>query len=727
MIKSLKSVHGALIGACMFLAVNLVSCTGADTAEVNLIPKPMEMTVSGGYLPVDVAALTGGQAENVVYQVNPDAADIAEEGYQLTVDKNGVKVVARTDAGLFYGKQTLLQLMTPDGLPYVSINDAPRFPYRGLHLDVSRHFFDKEEVMKLMDAMAYYKMNKLHLHLTDAGGWRIQIDKYPKLTSEGAYRTQSDWREWWDKGTDRKFVKEGTPGAYGGYYTKDDIRAMLAHAEKLHITIIPEIEFPAHSEEVFIGYPELNCAGKPYSGGDFCIGNPATFRFMEGVLTEIIELFPSEYIHIGGDEASKQTWKKCPKCQRLMKREGLADVNELQSYMIHRAENFLKSKGRRLIGWDEILEGGLAPDATVMSWRGEAAGFKSARMGHDVVMTPGAYLYLDMYQADPRTQPVAIGGYSPVKKVYSYNPIPKNSLTVEEAAHFLGVQGNIWTEFIPTEEHLEYMVFPRALAIAEIGWTPQNDRSWPDFRKRMNANIPVLQKMGIRPFTLSNEIEVLMNVDTLQQEITVNLDTEKYPAEIRYTMDGSIPTPSSLLYVDRIVVKDSADICAGVFIDGELQGDVTRKRVDYHMGIGKKIEFSTRLYSGYMAGGINAVIDGYRGGFTVQDQRWQGYLDNMHCVVDLGEVKKLTSVNSKWMQLIVPGIFQPSKVELLTSVDGKTFVSRGEILNDVSLEDTNLILKDYKFTGDWEARYVQLKASRSKKGGFIFVDEIVIW
>ena len=722
-----KRVSKVLGGTLLVGSVLFTSCNQTVETQIQLIPEPFEMTQSDGMFKVSQAMLVGaGSASNKVnFRVDPNATDIPDEGYQLEIDEAGVRLTAKTETGLFYGKQTLLQLLTPNGLPYVKINDHPRFPYRGLHLDASRHFFDKEEVKKLMNVMSYYKLNTLHLHLTDAGGWRLQIDKYPKLTQEGAFRTQSDWREWWDNGKDRQYLKEGTEGAYGGYYTKDDIRDMLAYAAEKHITIIPEIEFPAHSDEVFVAYPELCCAGKSHTSGDFCIGNPKTFEFMENVLTEVIELFPSEYIHIGGDEAGKNTWKTCPKCQALMKKEKLANVDELQSYMIRKAEEFLNSKGRRLIGWDEILEGGLAPEATVMSWRGEAAGFKSARMGHDVIMTPGSYMYFDFYQADPRHQPVAIGGYTPIRKVYSYNPIPQDSLTAEEAKHFLGVQANTWTEYIPTPEHLEYMMFPRALAVAEIGWTPQEKRDWQDFKPRVNAHIPVLQQMGLNPFPLSNELEFDMVVDTIQKEIRVTMDAEKYPAEIHYTTDGSTPTASSPIYQEPIVVKDSAKIVAGIFVNGQLQDRVSEQRIDYHKGIGKSIRFNSRLYPGYMAGGINAIINGYRGGLTYLDQRWQGYTDNLDCVIDLGEVMDLHQISSKWMQLTGPGVYQPKKVEVLTSEDGKNFTSQGVIPTTIPQDKSDLTFQEYTFQGNWKARYVQLKAQNPK--GFIFVDEIVIW
>ena len=719
--KQSRNYVTGLAAACSLL---LIACSPEEVRQVNLIPKPEQMTMTGGTFTVDSLALFGGQSSRNIKTVIDEAWSGNPEGYQLDVTPGGIDLRAGSPDGLFYGMQTLRQLYAGGEVPCVSIRDNPRFGYRGLHLDVSRHFFSKEEVMKLLDVMSFYKLNTLHMHLTDAGGWRIEIDKYPKLTSETAFRTESDWRKWWD-GRDRKYLPEGTPGAYGGYYTKEDIREIVKHAASKHINIIPEIEFPGHSEEVLMAYPELSCSGKPYQNGDFCIGNELSFTFMEDVLAEVIDLFPSEYIHVGGDEAGKSAWKKCPKCQALMKEKGMKNVDELQSYMIHRAEEFLNSKDRKLIGWDEILEGGLAPEATVMSWRGEDGGIKSARMGHDVVMTPGNYMYLDFYQADPKTQPYAIGGYTPIKKVYSYDPVPADSLTVEECRHILGVQANTWTEYIQTPEHLEYMMFPRALAVAEIGWTSQELRTWEDFKPRMNAHISKLQGMGIRTFTLSDELEVTMQVDTAGREIEVILDAEKYPAEIRYTTDGSVPVASSALYAGPITVQDSAHIKAAIFRDGVLQGTPTEKKVDYHRAINKPIHYNSKLYEGYMAGGTNALLDGYRGGLTYLDGRWQGYLDDLDCVIDMEEETDIHKVSIRFMQLIGPGVFQPGQVELLTSEDGENFISRGIVPTTVPADDPDLLFQEYTFDGNWKTRYIRLKAPRANPG-FIFADEIVV-
>ena len=720
--KQSRNYVTGLAAACSLL---LIACSSEEVRQVNLIPKPEQMTMTGGTFTVDSLALFGGQSSRNIKTVIDEAWSGNPEGYQLDVTPGGIDLRAGSPDGLFYGMQTLRQLYAGGEVPCVSIRDNPRFGYRGLHLDVSRHFFSKEEVMKLLDVMSFYKLNTLHMHLTDAGGWRIEIDKYPKLTSETAFRTESDWRKWWD-GRDRKYLPEGTPGAYGGYYTKEDIREIVKHAASKHINIIPEIEFPGHSEEVLMAYPELSCSGKPYQNGDFCIGNEKSFTFMEDVLAEVIDLFPSEYIHVGGDEAGKSAWKKCPKCQALMTEKGMKSVDELQSYMIHRAEEFLNSKDRRLIGWDEILEGGLAPEATVMSWRGEDGGIKAARMGHDVVMTPGNYMYLDFYQADPKTQPYAIGGYTPIKKVYSYDPVPADSLTVEECRHILGVQANTWTEYIQTPEHLEYMMFPRALAVAEIGWTPQELRTWEDFKPRMNAHISKLQGMGIRTFTLSDELEVTMQVDTAGREIEVILDAEKYPAEIRYTTDGSVPVASSALYAGPITVQDSAHIKAAIFRDGVLQGTPTEKKVDYHRAINKPIHYNSKIYEGYMAGGTNALLDGYRGGLTYLDGRWQGYLDDLDCVIDMEEETDIHKVSIRFMQLIGPGVFQPGQVELLTSEDGENFISRGIVPTTVPADDPDLLFQEYTFDGNWKTRYIRLKAPRANPG-FIFADEIVVW
>ena len=448
---------------------------------------------AGGYrLPVTVFPAS---VNAIVCKLNPAISNT--EGYKLSVQKDLIVLEAKTPQGIFYGMQTLRQLLPFQierpylsniswTVPCVEIEDEPRFAYRGLMLDVCRHFMPKEFVFKFIDMLAYHKMNTFHWHLTDDQGWRIEIKKYPKLTQIGAFRnrtlegryTSSDKRKW-----------DNT--RYGGFYTQDEIKEVIAYAQKRFITVIPEIEMPGHAIAALASYPELSCTGGPFEVeglwgvfNDIYCPKEETFTFLEDVLSEVINLFPSEYIHIGGDEAPKLRWKNCAHCQDLMKKEGLKDEHELQSYFIKRMEKLVESKSRRIIGWDEILEGGLAPNATVMSWRGEAGGIDAAKQNHDVIMAPNTYVYLDYYQAAPQTQPLAIGGFLPLWKVYSYNPMP-SSLTPAEAKHILGVQGNIWTEYISDTNQAEYMALPRGAAVAEIGWSPEAKRNYTDFKQRM--------------------------------------------------------------------------------------------------------------------------------------------------------------------------------------------------------------------------------------------------
>lgn len=650
------------------------------------------------------------------------------EGYKLGITPEKIVLMAGSGAGLFYGVQTLGQLLEDSQfydagkrvwrLPALQISDHPAFPYRGLHLDVSRHFFSKEFVMKCLDLMSVYKLNRLHWHLTDAAGWRIEIKKYPELTERAAWRSQEDYLAWW-KG-DRHYVTRDSAVAYGGYYTQEEIREVVDYAAKHHITVIPEIEMPGHSEEVLAVYPQLSCSGKPYQNGEFCIGNEQTFEFIENVLTEVLELFPSEYIHVGGDEASKAAWKKCPRCQKRIREEHLEDEKGLQSYLIRRVGEFLKSKGRKLIGWDEILEGGLAPEATVMSWRGEDGGIEAARMGHDVIMTPGAYCYFDSYQADPETQPYAIGGFTPYLKVYSYHPVPEK-LTTAEACHILGAQANLWTEYIQTPQHAEYMLFPRLLALAEVVWSPLEQRDREDFKRRVGKHIPLLQQRGVNVFTLSDHVDILTEVDTLNQRIKVWFDSEKYRPEIWYSINEEEPR----LFDTAFFVRGAARIKAFIVEQGKKSEEVSVANIDYHKGIGKKVSYKNRYSGSYPAAGERTLTDGYRGGLTYSDGRWQGFLTHIDVTVDLDSVCDLSYVSTGFMQLIGPGVYMPEYVVISVSVDGKNFRDVARIENDVPVDKKELVIKDFTAHFGAKARYVRLFAR--KHAGFQFIDEIIIY
>ena len=588
------------------------------------------------------------------------------ESYTLSVPPQQILIRATSGAGLFYGVQTLLQLAQPSGagsysIASVEIEDTPRFAYRGLMLDVSRHFSTKEFIKKQIDALAYYKINRLHLHLTDAAGWRLEIKKYPLLTEFAAWRTDPTWKQWWNGG--RKYVRFDVPGAYGGYYTQDDIREILEYARQHYITVIPEIEMPSHSEEVLAAYPQLSCSGEPYKNSDFCVGNEETFTFLENVLTEVMELFPSEYIHIGGDEAGKSAWKTCPKCQKRMKDEHLANVDELQSYLIHRIEKFLNNHGRHLLGWDEILQGGIAPNATVMSWRGEEGGIAAVTSGHRAIMTPGAYCYLDSYQDAPYSQPEAIGGYLPLKKVYSYNPVPA-SLTAEQAKLVYGVQGNLWVEYIPTPEHVEYMIYPRILALAETAWSAPERKSWPDFHTRALSAVADLQAKGYHPFDLKKEI-------------------------------GS--RPESLQPVS-------------------------------HLALGKKVIYNSPYSSHYPAQGNTALTDGIRGDWTYGDGSWQGFIsDNrLDVTIDMEKETSIHSVTAAFMQVVGAEVFLPETVVISISDDGTHFTELRKQHFEVSKE-TPIRFTDISWQGEAKGRYVRYQAQAgSEFGGWIFTDEIIV-
>ncbi|MDD3787918.1 MAG: family 20 glycosylhydrolase [Petrimonas sp.] len=744
---------------CGLFVAGLASCTkgskAGNDASLQLIPYPDSVTFNNDSLDIsagfnltvqritedkkawftdylqsaDLPVSDGNKLIlNLIVEDGSGEVPVSDEGYRLSVHRKGATITASSETGIFYGLQSLLQLsVDKTKIPLLDIQDEPRFSYRGLMIDCSRHFFPLDFLKKQINMMAHYKLNKFHWHLTDGPGWRIEIKKYPELTQIAAWRTDSLWKDWWATNP-RKYVKEGTPGAYGGYYTQDQARELVKYAGERHIEIIPEIEMPGHSEEVLAVYPQLSCTGKPYTSSEFCIGNPETFVFLENVLSEIAALFPSKYIHIGGDEASTEHWKNCPKCQALMKKEGLKDEKELQSYLIKRIEKFLTSKGKRLIGWDEIMEGGLAPEATVMSWRGEEAGIKAAEAGHDVIMTPGKYCYFDQYQGFPDTQPEAIGGFLPIEKVYSYNPVP-DSLTAETAKHILGVQANMWAEYIATQKHAEYMIWPRLLALAEVAWTKPENKSWDNFKTRVNHAIPYLQSKGFNPYTLSKQPFLETKTDKEQNAILVTLSSELYPVDIRYTTDGSQPSVASEIYTEPILVKDSALIVAQLYRGNAPVGNLVFKRVDYHKAIGKKVTYVSPFSPYYPAGGDEALVDGYVGGLTHGDGRWQGFnVPEMEFIVDLGKTHSLHTVNMNFMQNGNAWIWFPKQVFVEISQDGNTFVPLTKIATKIAKNAEGTLFEPFVWKGQASARYVRVKAvSNGTKGGWMFLDEVVIW
>ncbi len=647
---------------CLLLCATLVGC-GERSMELGVIPMPKEVTTKRGVFKTNGEHWVDDTAR-VKFRIVEHLQGVdSPEAYVMRVTRRCVEVEATSEAGLYYGMQTLLQMVDAEGrIPCGVIKDEPRFDYRGMMLDVSRHFYDVDFVKKQIDAMAAYKLNHLHLHLTDAAGWRIEIERYPRLTELAAWRTHHLWKDWWN--AERRYCEANDSSAHGGFYTQDEIREIVEYAGKHHVTVIPEIEMPSHSEEVLAAYPELSCTGEAYKHSDFCAGKEETFVFLENVLTEVMELFPSEYIHIGGDEASKQAWKLCPHCQQRMADEGLADVDELQSYFISRIERFLNSRGRKLLGWDEILDGGLAPNATVMSWRGTEGGIKAMQMGHRAIMTPGEFCYFDSYQDAPHTQPEAIGGYLSLEKVYSYEPLP-DTLNAEVAELLYGVQANLFTEYVPTEEHMEYMLYPRMLALAEVAWSAPERRDYENFRIRALDAVEQLQMKGYNTFDLSHEV-------------------------------------------------------------GNRPG--AEKPVQ-HLAVGKRVSYmdGSAYYGGYTAGGDTALVDGLRGGWTYGDKRWQGFLGRkgVDVVIDLGQMTKIASVSADFMQICGPGVFMPAQVIVSVSTDGERYTELQTVDNEVVRDDA-VTFRTFGWEGSAEARYVRYQARRSDFGGFLFIDEVVV-
>jgi hexosaminidase len=535
-------------------------CFAADTNKPAVVPAPQQMALGEGVFTltpntricVDRASVATGQQlavrwrkstgyslevvsrfsagyaiKNAILLTTKNArADLGSEGYELNVATNSIVLRAPAQAGLFYGAQTLSQLLPPQvfstnlvrgedwRIPCVQIVDQPRFKWRGMMLDVSRDFFSKEEIEQLLNLLALHKINTFHWHLVDNNGWRIEIKRYPKLTEIGAWRQHSRVLPGRQKATNLEQDAAhpawaaalpsayGPDGRYGGFYTPDEVREVVAHARARHITVVPEIEMPGHSAAALSAYPELNCTGVLH-GAVYCAGRDASFEFLEGVLKEVFELFPGPYIHIGGDEVRMDNWAHCDQCQARMKAEGLTNVTQLQSYFIRRIEKFVAAHGRKLVGWSEIGKGGLAKNATVMDWIGTAV--ETASAGHDVVMSPREYCYLDQYQSlDHSTEPWAIGGYLPLSELYAFEPVPVN-LEPQFQSHILGAQGNLWTEYVASFKHVEYMAFPRMCALAEVVWSPKEERNWDDFSRRLQIHLRRLDELSVnyRPVSVN--------------------------------------------------------------------------------------------------------------------------------------------------------------------------------------------------------------------------------
>ncbi|MEO5584634.1 MAG: family 20 glycosylhydrolase [Flavobacteriales bacterium] len=745
----------------LILLILLASSVKAQRPEIlpSLIPLPAEMVVTGGTcslecpwsfhpdrtISTEFMELLKAEVEPLhgtpevlcevplrieLHRIQPDTL-LPSEWYSLRVASDHITLTATTEEGLLRGSRTLIQLLEEGkgtgSIPCLSITDEPRFAWRGMHLDVARHFFPVPFVKKYIDLLARYKMNSFHWHLTDDQGWRIEIKKYPKLTEVGG------WRKGSQVGPYGRMEYDSIP--YGGFYTQDEIREVVAYAKARHINVVPEIEMPGHAMAALAAYPQLGCTGGPYEvqrgwgvfDDVFCAGNDTVFTVLEDVLTEVMALFPSPYIHIGGDECPKERWKTCPKCQARMKAEGLKDEHELQSYFIQRIEKFVNSKGRKIIGWDEILEGGLAPNAAVMSWRGNEGGVAAAKSGHYAVMTPGGYCYFDHYQGDPSNEPLAIGGYTTVQKVYSYEPIPAE-LNAEEAKYILGAQGNVWTEYILTPEQVEYMAVPRMLALAEVLWSPKEKRDEADFITRLEEEFPRLDAMNVNYAKSLYEVQFRLDHGSVPGTIKIELYTA-VAGTIGYTDTDSAGV---LKYATPFAITGSGrTITAGLYEERGNFPKTSSRTFHFNLATARPITLSEQPDEQYNNGGAFTLVDG----ITAQEKRvnteWLGWRKGVTITVDLGSEQKIGHIGigalnetHNWIQL-------PKEVVFSVSSDGKKFVPYG-----IAKSKGGVGRNDLSIDKPGKARYVRIDVQHignipegfagAGNPAWLFLDEIEV-
>jgi len=700
---------------------------------------------STGYAPKTKAIAAGEQVKNAItLGLDPDIAN--KEGYVLTTTPEGISINGQTENGVFYGIQTLRKSIPAEAkgatilIPAGEIKDEPRFSYRGMHLDVGRHFFPIEFIKKYIDLLALHNMNTFHWHLTEDQGWRIEIKKYPKLTEIGSQRSRT---------VIGRNTQEYDNTPYGGFYTQEEAKEIVKYAQERYITVIPEVDLPGHMLAALAAYPEMGCTGGPYEvcprWGVFedvlCIGNDKTMQFLEDVMSEIIEIFPSEYVHIGGDEAPRDRWKECPKCQARIKAEGLkADKNHtaedrLQSYCMTRIEKFLNSKGRRIIGWDEILEGDVAPNATVMSWRGASGGIKAAQMGHDVIMTPNTYCYFDYYQtADTKDEPLGIGGYVPIEKVYSLDPT--FDLNEEQKKHIIGAQANLWTEYIATTEHVEYMVLPRMAALAEVQWTQPEKKDFKDFTTRLASLMKFYQRDGFNYAKHVFDLKVDFTPDVAKKAVVVTLSTID-DAPIYYTLDGTEPTTASLKYIEPVVITETADFQA-VVIRPEGKSKVVNKKISFNKATYCPIELTFQPSEKYKFGGAITLVDGMKGNDSYATGAWLGFVGgDVEAIIDLGQETEIKRVATNAIVDMSAWIMGSTGLVVSISDDNKEF--REVAAKDIPAE-TNIDKKgveNYEITFDpVKARYVKVVIKRSPalpkghagegKAAYMFIDEVEV-
>ncbi|SFT90268.1 hexosaminidase [Algoriphagus locisalis] len=742
------------------------SCNNPEPTEISIVPYPSQIETGRGSFTLNSSTqlivqdegefsaeveflqammiqalgekLSNESRKNVV-EIRKSSSSQNPESYHLSISSDKVLLEAGTPEGIFYGMITLRQLLPPSmesgdstdeiKLPALTIRDQPLYDWRAMHLDVSRHFFSMDYLRRYVDLLSLYKLNKLHLHLTDDQGWRIEIKKYPELTAQGAWRTFNDQDSiCMDKAIeDPRFALESKhleerdgKLQYGGFYTQEELRELVNYAQSRHVEIIPEIDMPGHMMAAIAIYPELACNGEAAWGDLFstplCPVNEEVYTFVENVLTEVMDIFPSKYIHIGADEVEKKTWEESAAAQQFMKENGMQNVNELQSYFVNRVSNFLQQNGKEVVVWDDAMAGGIDSELKVMYWRNWVAEVpdKAVQNGNEVILAPGDPFYFS----------------SPNSKLFDiYNKPLVGSKFPEELRHKItGIQACLWTETIPSEALADAMLFPNVLALAERAWSSEEAQDWDSFKTRLQKQLPRLEQLGVKyEYNPTTKLIPFMNVDTEAKQIGITLESEISQPTIYYTTDGSEPTRASNLYKGEFFVKESASIVAAVFQDGKITEPVLRKQVDYHQAIGKPVQYHKPWNKSYPAGDAGSMTDGYRGGESYNDGIWQGFTNDFEVTIDMGEKTRLNAISASFMQAAGPGVFMPDYLEVSISDDGENFETALKIDHDIPVTEKEKVVKDFKGSLEGkQARYIRVLAPNVQRG-FIFVDELVIY
>ena len=676
-----------------------------------------------------------------------DLSDDNAEAYKLIVNDKRVCISGASEAGVFYGIQTLRKSLPVAqdinvNLSAVEIYDKPRFAYRGAMLDVARHFYTVDEVKTFIDMLALHNINRFHWHLTDDQGWRIEIKKYPKLMSVASERKETVVGRWYSG------IYDGKP--YGGYYTQDELRDVIDYAAKRHITIIPEVDLPGHMQAALTAYPELGCTGGPYevrtiwgvSQDVLCVGNDFTLQFVKDVLSEVADIFPSEYIHIGGDECPKVRWEKCPKCQERIKSLGLKSdakhtkEQRLQSYMIQEAAKYLKEKGKRIIGWTEILEGGLVPDATLMSWIGESGGIEAAHQHHDVIMTPNTYLYFDYYQSKKvEDEPLAIGGYLPIEKTYNYEPMPKE-LTEEEQQYIKGVQANLWTEYIPVFSQVQYMVLPRLGAAAEVQWTDPSKKDYKDFLRRVPHLVAVYDCYGWNYATHVYDVNVDMKADTVNHVLNVQLSTMA-DDPIYYTLDGQDPTEKSLKYTKPFTIDQSV-VLKTMAVHPDRTSKISVDTIRFNKATLKPVVLLQSNESRFSPDGPVVLVDGRNGNHSFDTGAWLAVAGNdLEAVINMQAETILSSASVHVYVRKDAWLFDARGFSVSVSSDNKNYKEvASQEYKQMQESDSDGIIEHELSFDPCKATYVKIKVISEKsmpdwhwdagKAPFLLIDEIIL-